>query len=171
VLWLQDARQRCNQVFKEELRAFRFVGDDITAITAEEEIAEIEEAANLNDRFRPVTEHIRQAMRLLSDRKSPDYRNSIKEAISAVEAICQLVSNTQKITLAEALKKIEPKLQLHPAMRDAFVKLYGYTSDAEGIRHALLDESNLKLEDAKYMVVTCSFVNNVIAKSICFWWK
>jgi hypothetical protein len=106
-------------------------------------------------------------MRLLSDRKAPDYRNSIKEAISAVEAVCQLVTGSQKMSLGEALKKMEPKLNLHPAMREAFLKLYGYTSDAEGIRHALLDESSLKFEDAKYMVVTCSaFVNYLVAKSV-----
>jgi AbiJ N-terminal domain 4 len=159
-------RLRCNAILKEELSGFRFVGDDITAITAEEEIAEIEQAGNWKDRFAPATEHIRQAVRLLSDRREPDYRNSIKESISAVEAICQIVSDSQKITLADALKKMESRFQSHPAMRDAFSKLYGYTSDADGIRHALLDESSLRFEDAKYMLVTCSaFVNYLVAKS------
>ena len=45
--------------------------------------------------------------------------------------------------------------------------MYGYTNDAEGIRHSLLDEANLRFEDAKYMVVTCSaFVNYLVAKAM-----
>jgi hypothetical protein len=44
--------------------------------------------------------------------------------------------------------------------------MYGYTSDAQGIRHALMDEPNLSFEDAKFMLVSCSaFVNYLIAKA------
>jgi hypothetical protein len=53
-----------------------------------------------------------------------------------------------------------------PAPEEAFVKLYGYTSDADGIRHALMDESDLASEDAKFMLVLCSaFVNYLLAKA------
>jgi hypothetical protein len=104
---------------------------------------------------------------LLSNRQKPDYRNSIKESISAVEALCRIVGGTPKATLGDALKQIETKVKMHPALREAFGKLYGYTNEAEGIRHSLLDEPNLRLEDARYMVVTCSaFVNYVVSKSI-----
>lgn len=55
---------------------------------------------------------------------------------------------------------------MHPALKGSFEKLYGYTSDAEGIRHALLDEPNLDFEDAKFMLVSCSaFVNYLKAKA------
>jgi hypothetical protein len=43
--------------------------------------------------------------------------------------------------------------------------MYGYTSDAEGIRHALLEEPTLEQADAIFMLVTCSaFVNYLRAK-------
>ena len=46
-------------------------------------------------------------------------------------------------------------------------QLYGYTSDADGIRHALLDESDLDFEDAKFMLVSCSaFTNYLKGKAI-----
>jgi hypothetical protein len=160
-------RSACNEVLEQELSGYRFVADQITPITAEEEIAEIEEAAMLTGKLSPVTQHIHQALELLSDREKPDYRNSIKESISAVEALCRIVADTPKATLGDALKKIETKVKMHPALNQAFGKLYGYTSDADGIRHSLLDESNLRFEDAKYMAVTCSsFVNYVVAKAI-----
>jgi len=53
------------------------------------------------------------------------------------------------------------------SLKRAFDSLYGYTSSAEGIRHALLDDkSTLSFEDAKFMLVSCSaFVNYLISKT------
>ena len=54
---------------------------------------------------------------------------------------------------------------MHPALKLAFKKLYGYTNDKDGIRHSLMDKDTIDFEDAKYMIVSCSaFVNYVIAK-------
>lgn len=101
----------------------------------------------------------------MADRKSPDYRNSIKESISAVESICKIITGDSKATFGTALKKIEEQHGLHGALRRAFDSLYGYTSDASGIRHALLEEPDLDFDDAKFMLVSCSaFVNYLISK-------
>lgn len=75
-------------------------------------------------------------MQLLTNKKNPDYRNSIKESISAIEALCKIKTNDDKATLRKALNLIEQKYGLHPALKGAFEKLYGYSSDADGIRHA-----------------------------------
>jgi len=156
----------CNSVLERELSAYRFVGGKITQITSEEEISEIEEALEISKSLKGVNTHLKRALDLLANRKSPDYRNSIKEAISAVEAICNLITKEKKATLGQALKRIEDKVSLHPALKNAFSNLYGYTSDAEGIRHALLDEPNLSFEDAKFMLVSCSaFINYLISKA------
>lgn len=156
----------CNSVLEEELSAYRFVGGIIIPITSEEEIKEIEHALENTDFLNGVNTHLKTALERLSDRKNPDYRNSIKESISSVEAISKLITNDEKTTLGKALEKIEKKIALHSDLKEAFKKLYGYTSDAEGIRHALMDESKLDFEDAKFMLVSCSaFVNYLIAKS------
>ena len=153
----------CNQVLEREVAAYRIVDLMITQITSEEEIAEIEHA--LSDVGTPATKHLRTALTLLSDRKSPDYRNSIKESISAVEAACNLLAGS-KATLGQALKTLEGKAEIHPAFKKALSSLYGYTSDANGIRHALLEEENLDFADAKFMLVSCSaFVNYLKSKS------
>lgn len=160
-------RKECNVVLEEELSGYRFVNDQITPITTEEEIAEIEEAAALGGKLAPVTEHINQALILLSNRAKPDFRNSIKESISAVEALCRIIGGTPKATLGDALKEIGKKVEFHPALSQAFGKLYGYTSDADGIRHSLLDDPNLRFEDAKYMIVVCSaFINYLVSKAV-----
>jgi len=156
----------CNYVLVKELSAYRFVGGKITQITSEEEILEIDKALETSKPLKAVNTHLKRALDLLADRKSPDYRNSVKESISAVEAVCNLFTNKKKATLGQALKEIESKVRLHPALKSAFNSLYGYTSDAEGIRHALLDESNLSFEDAKFMLVSCSaFINYLISKA------
>ncbi len=161
----QGFMDHCNLVLKSELSAYRFVGGIITQMTSEEEIAEIEEALKVPKPFKPVKNHLKKALDLLTDRKSPDYSNSIKESISAVEAICKLIVKDEKATLGQALKEMEGKTKMHSALRKAFDSLYGYTSDSGGIRHALLSESNLKFEDAKFMLVSCSaFTNYLIAK-------
>ncbi|GAH96040.1 unnamed protein product, partial [marine sediment metagenome] len=158
--------EACNSILERELSAYRFVGDKITQITSEEEISEIEEALRIPKPLRNVRTHIKTALELLADRKSPDYRNSIKESISAVEAISELVAKNPNASLGQALKEIGKKVSLHPALKSAFSSLYGYTSSADGIRHALLDEPNLTFEDAKFMLVSCSaFVNYLIAKA------
>ncbi len=155
----------CNYIFERELSAYRFVGGNITQITKKEEILEMEKALENSNPLKAVNTHLKRALDLLSDRKYPDYRNSIKEAISAVEAICNLITEEKKASLWQALKKIENKISLHPALKNAFKSLYGYTSNAEGIRHALLNEPNLGFEDAKFMLVSCSaFINYLIIK-------
>lgn len=158
----------CNGLLEQEMSGYRFVNGKITKITSQEEIESIEHALKNSGKFYPSTIHLQTSLRLLSDRKKPDYRNSIKESISAVEAACVVVAGDPKATLGKALKIIESKtdIELHPSLKSAFDKLYGYTSDADGIRHALLDETSIKFEDAKFMLVSCTaFINYLIDKS------
>jgi hypothetical protein len=156
----------CNQVFEEENYGYRFVDEHVTPITNEDEVDEIEEA--ISQPLSGVREHLRQAVTLLSDRDEPDYRNAIKESISAVESLCMVITGDDGATLGQALDDIESNgdVEVHGAMTAAFKSLYGYTSDSDGIRHGLLDEDSLDHEDAKYMLVTCSaFVNYLIEKA------
>ena len=153
----------CNKVLRDELSAYRFIGNRITQITSESEISEVEEA--LKNPIRAVKAHLERALELLSDKEHPDYRNSIKESISAVEALSKIITGEEKASLGQALKILEKKASLHKALKKAFESLYGYTSDKEGIRHALLEESTLSFEDAKFMLVACSaFVNYLTYK-------
>ena len=131
--------------------AYRFIDISIVEITDKNEIEAIEVA--LNHPEKSVREHLNSALNKLSDKEAPDYRNSIKESISAVEAACRILTGNKSATLGDALKKVN---NLHPAMKQAFDKLYGYTSDASGVRHSLLDEDTITYADAKFMLVTCS---------------
>jgi len=162
----KEFMEDCNRLLERELSGYRFVGGRITPISSKEEIAEIDSA--IRTPLQPVSDHLQRALELFSDKKKPDYRNSIKESISAVEAICNLITNDKKTTLGKALDAIERqgKVVLHPALKKSFDSLYGYTSSADGIRHALLEESTLTPDDARFMLVSCSaFVNYLISKA------
>jgi len=159
-------RSACNVVLAREMAGYRFVGAHVTPITAEEDMACVETA--LAGSLNVVRQHLDRAVALLSDRTQPDFRNSVKEAISAVEALCQRVTGDDSASLGAALKAMEKQgaLALHGAFAGALQQLYGYTSNADGIRHALTDEPTVELEDALFMLVACSaFVNYLTAKA------
>jgi hypothetical protein len=149
-----------NVFMERELSAYRFVERRIVRITAPEEIEAIEKAVAAEKSA--VRDHLESAIRLLADRRAPDHRNSIKESISAVEALVRSVSGSEKGTLGDLLKQLSRRHPIHPALEAAFIKLYGYTSDASGIRHALIEGESAAFEEAKFMLVACSaFVNYV----------
>ncbi len=113
-----------------------------------------------------MSQHIGTALKLLADRKKPDYRNSMKESISAVEAICKIIAQNERATLGPALDAVKARTNLHPKLQEAFKALYGYTSDTHGIRHALKDDEEPEAEDAMFMLVSCSgFVNYLVEKA------
>ncbi len=159
----------CNKFLKKEASAYRIIKHEIIRIINEDEIQEIEQTLNLNDKFALVKTHIRTASRHLSDRKDPDYRNSIKESISAIESLFAILTGNRKLGFTKSLNEVEKKhdLQLHPALKEAYSKLYGYTSDAGGIRHSLVDnDTDLKYEDAKFMLISCSAFINYLTKKV-----
>lgn len=81
----------CNNRLEKEASAYRFVDGVITRITDESEVAEIELALK-QGQSDPIRIHLQCALERLSDRKNPDYRNSIKESILVVESlVCNIV--------------------------------------------------------------------------------
>jgi hypothetical protein len=126
---------------------------------------ELEQATRRGDRFAPVAEHVRTALELYSKKPQPDYRNSIKESISAVESAAKIITGLPNATLGEAIKQIDQRHSLHESFKKGILRLYGYTSDKGGIRHSLTDSTNIDEADARYMLVSCSaFANYLISR-------
>lgn len=155
-----------NELLEQEKSGYRIVCGEIAPITNEMEISAIEKSADT--KFLSVNQHIRKALDLYADIQSPDYENSVKESISAVESICCIITGLSgaDATLGKTVKKLKDNgIHIHSAMEQAFIKLYGYTSDEDGVRHGGIDFNNVPAEDAKYMLVSCSaFVNYLIEK-------
>nr|WP_316640019.1 hypothetical protein [uncultured Roseateles sp.] len=157
-----------NRMFETELSGYRFVEGILVPIASPAETESIEAAVESSSRLglAGAHTHIITALQLLAKRPNPDYRNSIKESISAVESMVKQLSGVDSQGLSPALGALSKRVTIHEAMRSGFVKMYGYTSDEDGIRHAILEDSNVGYDEAKYMVVACSaFVNYVAAKA------
>jgi len=149
-----------NKVLELEASAYRLIDGRIVPISNPVEVSAIEDAANCA--LPGASAHITSALRCLAIMPNPDYRNTIKESISAVESACKVLSGTTTGGLDDALHVLDQKSPLHGALKAAFRSLYGYTSDEKGIRHALLDDSTTPVgyTEAKFMLVACSaFVN------------
>lgn len=161
----QDMIDHLNQHLEREHSAYRVVDEKFVPISNEMEVGAVDFAVNVGDEFGQVSTHIRAALGLLSSRENPDYRNSIKESISAVEAIAKKIAVVDKSTLSGALSKLAKEQGLNPILKDAYTKLYGYTSADDGVRHALMDEANVTQDDARFMLIACSaFTNYLTAK-------
>jgi len=96
-------RKSINKVLEEEMSAYRFVDNYIAPIIDEVEIKEIEEV--LECKYIPVKQHLSNALEFLSDRENPDYQNSIKESITAVESISKIITG-KETDLASCLKEM-----------------------------------------------------------------
>jgi hypothetical protein len=157
-----------NACFEQEYVGYRFLDGIIVPISDSLEIKAIRES--LENSYQPVHDHISKANSLLANREAPDYENSIKESITAVETICEILTGTKgkDATLGNMLKKLKINgVEIHSTMEIAFNKLYGYTSDANGIRHAGdIGGPASTFEDAKFMLVSCcAFINYLVANS------
>ncbi len=65
---------------------------------------------------------------------------SDEHELKAVESALE-TAEKPKATLGGSIKVIKKNRVIHPAFEHALLKLYGYTSDEGGIRHALTEDS------------------------------
>lgn len=154
-----------NLVLERDMSGYRLRDGKVVPVTDAIELSAIDEALGVSDDFKGAREHVREALAKLARRPNPDLRNAITEAVSAVESAARIVTGIPKATLGDALKVLEKNGNVHPALKDAWLKLYGYTSDEHGLRHAMTENPNIDFSTAKYMVVTCSAFVNLLSVS------
>jgi len=102
-----------------------------------------------------AAEHLRKAVDAIN---GGHWGDSVRESIHAVESVARLLDPDASRTLRPALDSLEQRGGLHPALRGAFNNLYGYTSNEQGIRHALLDNTQAKVgqDEAMFMLGACA---------------
>lgn len=155
----EDALAKCQS-------PYRMVGGDtLVPLGSEEEAKSVRNALSVTGSstgFEGPHAHLRAASSALAD---GSFADCVRESIHAVEGAARLIAGTSD--LAAALTLLEKSAGMHSAMKRGFGALYGYTSDEKGIRHALLEGGDAKVDeaDAMFMLGACSaFVSNLIAK-------
>jgi hypothetical protein len=107
--------------------------------------------------------HLKNAASHLTSGKFAD---SVRESIHAVESVCRTLDPSAD--LAKALARLEQKIAIHPSMKQGFKSLYNYTSDERGVRHALHEGGEAKVDeaDALFMIGACAaFVSYLLNKA------
>lgn len=165
ILLVQRFVAKINSFFSRLNYAYKIVDKEIVEITSVEEVASIEKAIQCSKDNIKI--HLSNALSLYAKKPMGDYRNSIKESISAIEAYCR--EKTGENTLGKAMNKLEKSGMVIPKMlKDTFEKLYAYTNQPDtGIRHALMDEDGKYVpgqEEALFMLVSCSSFINYLKK-------
>lgn len=154
-----------NKLFEQEFVGYRFIDNKISKISDPIEVKSINDTFSVS--YDTVKGHILKANVFLSDRDNPDYQNSIKESLSALEALAQIITgiNGAGATLGKMLKKLEDDGIISGAMKSGFSALYGFASEGKGIRHSSVNGTEVGFEEAKFiLVISTAFINFVMAK-------
>jgi len=158
-------QKQINTALKKEIAPYRMIEGKVVPLKDEEEVKSVVSALEKtrNDKFQPVYEHLTKVISLLSDRESPDYGNSIKESLSAIESLFKIIYSNNE-TLGKNIKRACSDFGFHKAFCEAISKLYGWASDDKGIRHGKgLNESEPSQAEAKFILVTASaFINYIL---------
>lgn len=146
----------------------RVVGQHVTEITADADIASVETA--IVQASAEARTHLRNAISLLANRDNPNFGKSINESMSAAEAAAREFVGNPKAQLTEALKKIsrtETPGGFHRALVDGWISLYGFAGDEGGIRHAIREGTVPPSQElAQYFLVICSAFVNFVTTTI-----
>lgn len=155
-----------NSVLEEEYAGYRFVNGLIAPISNAIEMDAITETLNVTQHTFDghANIHLSKALKFISDKPHPDYRNSIKESISAVGSVVRKITNAN--SFGDGLKYLEQHgLTVNRQLKEGLNKFYNYTNDTStGIRHEIIDAPNPPdFETAKFMLISCSaFINYII---------
>ena len=156
-----------NSVFEDHLVGYRIVGEQVVALDNRTEVEAVGEAleAVSTEPLSGVRHGLENAIRLFSDRRKPDFPNSVKESISAVEGMVRHI--TGKTKFSDGLAELQKKgVEVPTEIRRAWGTLYGWASQEDGVRHAATALPTVDRPAARFMLVACSaFVTYLVDKS------
>ncbi len=162
--WINDV----NNVLEREFAPYRLLKEKegiVVPITNEKEIETVEQALYQSKlKFTPVYEHLKKSIQHLSNREKPDYENAIKEAVSAIESLANLILG-ESSTLTALLQKLSSKLNVPKFIELQIKELYNWSS-REPIRHGTGESPNkIGQEEARFVIIEVSaLINYLISK-------
>jgi hypothetical protein len=153
----------CRSAYRlvDDYKTFLLVGSEAERQAIKRALADLS-----NTQYQGAAKHLRLAVEAVTRGKDAD---CIRESIHAVESIARTITGAD--SLAGALQKLENRASVHPALKRGFQALYGYTSDEDGIRHALLEKAAAQVDqaDALFMLGACAaFVSYLAARGVGF---
>lgn len=97
---------------------------------------------------------LQMALEDLSRRPDPDVTGVVQHGTAALESLVREVTGTTK-TLGQAAKELE-HLAVHPALREAISRLFGYASDYQGGGRHGSEEVQVSRTEAQLLFHVCA---------------
>jgi len=153
-----EHKQALNKLLEYHNAGFRVVNDGIERVTDKIEVDELNEAFKSEHLEDEVKAHLKSALKKLR-KPHTDYRNSIKESISAVESKVKSGKNA-KSKYGVAVNNLD----IPESLKQVLHKLYGFASNEGGIRHGkkIGDMYNPSFAEAKLILAICTSIVNYL---------
>lgn len=155
-----EFRRRMQEIFAGGRLAYRILGSSVPTIVPAATEAEGEAiAATIRELSQAGLAggetHLRQSATCIN---RGDWAGSLRESIHAVESVARKLAREKTKSLTQAINLVDEDIALHPRLKQACKMLYRYTSDEQGIRHALLDRTraNVGMDEALFMLGACA---------------
>lgn len=147
-----DFSNGLNDLFARHYIGYQLRDGEIERVGARAQDAAIAEARGIlrDPDLSGPDEQFQKAVGFFNLRPEPDTENCVKEAVSAVEGVAQILLNDRKLTLSKALSRLQNEQDVHPTLISLLEKLYAYRSNAKGVGHARTGDKEVRIEDAEF---------------------
>jgi hypothetical protein len=112
----------------------------------------------MKNRFDPALRQFNKARKFLYEDTPPDYLNSVKESVGAVEAVARDILNQPDKTLAQLITVLKDRYLGHPAMAKILDGIYAVRGDEPGVAHGSHKASSLGHADAEFLLNMCASI-------------
>lgn len=147
-------------IFLEEHLAFEFSGGKVRRRGRRNTVDQISRAELVlgDPRLSRALMHFNKALRYFRNVSQPDYENSVKEAVCAVEAAGRALFQSGGSTLGDVVKSItgSESGQVPKTIAKTFDGLYGYRNSGEGVGHGGSSGGRVTKELAEYSLALAS---------------
>jgi hypothetical protein len=151
---------RVRQILRQNMLAYDIIdippdGPTIVPNASPEEGEAIREAFAVlrTGPFDGARHHLQQAASFINAGDAP---KAVAQAMHAIESVVRVIAPNNNFN--QALASLNATSTIHPALKEALTRLYGYTSDEKGIRHPMLesDVARVHMPEAVFMYGACA---------------
>lgn len=113
-----------------------------------------------------VRQHYIKAVKFFNNIEDPDYKNSIKESLCALELCIELTTGKPASkNFTKSIKELEGngKSQIPPQIAESIIKVFAYRGGGQGVAHAAQNGSKTtKLEAELILNITAAYITYIV---------
>jgi hypothetical protein len=153
--------EELERIFLEERLGFSFSNNELRLRARRHSTQQIVkvEPTFADPRLTEARQHYAKALRYFESAENPDFENTVKEAVCAVEAAAKrLFPEAKGKTLGEVMKEIGNGKQkrVPKQLADTIVGLFAYRNGGEGIAHGATDGGKPSRAIAEYVLAVAA---------------